>query len=329
MDLNRVRTFLAVVVEGTVHGAAGNLGYTPSAVSQQLHALQREVGLELLERHGRGLRLTAVGRRFAAEAEALLDQASRLNSLAADLRQGRTGSLTIMHLNSVGGAWIPQIAARMAEEFPALRLDFRLWEHSQGRGEDPDVEINLAGAWPQSAAATETYETRELLTEPYVVVLPAGHRLAGRPEVELEDLRQESWIDNTGTQGSCSRIVHDACAARGFSPPYRMETQGDGTAVAFVETGAGITLMPQLSFATARADLSKVAVARVVNPTPTRTLLVRTKRTLLNNPAVQRILQLLQEQTAVTTEHAEAVQEQQAALDYQGAHDEQKTMAIS
>ncbi|WP_044495226.1 hypothetical protein [Nesterenkonia massiliensis] len=67
----------------------------------------------------------------------------------------------------------------------------------------------------------------------------------------------------------------------------------------------------------------------MVNPTPTRTLLVRTKGTLLNSPAVQRILQLLQEQTAVTTEHAEAPQEQQAALDYQSAHDEQKAMAMS
>ncbi|WP_150462393.1 LysR family transcriptional regulator [Nesterenkonia ebinurensis] len=296
MDLTRLRTFRAVVAQGSVNKAAATLGYTTSAVSQQLQALQKETGLQLVERHGRGMRLTAVGRRFAEGTQPLLEQVSYATALAEDLRLGRTGSLSITHISSVGAAWMPGIVARLAQEFPELRLDLRLWELAD-ETDDPDVEIYIEDTDRRSTSPRQSsiYESYSLLTEPYVAVLPTGHRFVDRPQISLSELENETWVDNDLTQGPCREILLDACAASGFTPAFQVETQDHATAVAFVETGVGITVMPRLSYFSARADSERVAVRELVNPTPSRTIAVRTKSSLSSNPAVQRLLALLRQ----------------------------------
>lgn len=296
MDLTRLRTFRAVVAQGSVNKAASSLGYTPSAVSQQLHALQKETGLQLVERHGRGVRLTAVGRRFAEGAQPLLEQVSQVTALAEDLRLGRTGSLSINHISSVGAAWMPGIVAALSTEFPELRLGLRLWELAED-SHDPDVEIYIEETDRRSSGSSQAsvYESHSLLTEPYVAVLPARHRFVERSEISLSELESEIWVDNDVTNGPCRQILVEACAAAGFTPAFQVETQDHSTAVAFVEAGAGITVMPRLSYLSARGDSERLAVKELVNPTPTRTIAVRTKSSLAGNPAVQRLHALLRQ----------------------------------
>ncbi|GAB3843420.1 LysR family transcriptional regulator [Nesterenkonia populi] len=297
VDLTRLRTFRAVLADGSVHGAAAQLGYTPSAVSQQLQALQKEVGLDLLERNGRGLAPTALGRTFADEAERLLQEASRLEKLTQDLRGGRTGSLSVMHISSVGAAWMPGIVATLAREFPQLRLDLHLWELQHGtQARDVEVYIREAGASSSPHHQGDGYESEDLLTEPYVAVLPAAHPLASRREVSLPDLQEETWVDNDLTDGACRRILIDACAASGFIPAFQVETQDHATAVAFVEAGAGITVMPRLSYLSARANPDLVSVVELADPTPVRTIAVRAKKALAHTPPVLRLKVLLRSQ---------------------------------
>lgn len=295
LDLHRLRTFRAVVAAGSVNGAATNLGLTPSAVSQQLQILQRETGLELVVRRGRGIIPSAVGNRFADEAGALLEQATRLETLASDLRAGRTGSLVVSHLSSIGMAWMPSIAAQLSDEFPDLRLDLRLLEYSQGADQEADVEICVEHP---SSRARDGYDVEELLDDPYVVVLPANHPLAGQPEIALADLTGETWIDNDINRGLCRRVLLDACATKGFTPSFRLETQDYVAAVAFVETGIGISVMPELSFSTVKAAFPKVATARMVDPTPSRVLAARSRASQAQNPAVQRLLELLRKKVS-------------------------------
>lgn len=306
IDITRLRTFRAVVAEGSVNRAASNLGYTPSAVSQQIHALQKETGLQLIERNGRGIIATPIGLRFAQEAEPLLQQASRLDALASDLRVGRTGSLTISHISSVGGAWMPSVVSALVAEFPDLRLDLRLLELAQRSAETSDVVIDLAPAGTQelSPRAVRVPEpeggvlSETLVTEPYVVVMPPGHQFAGRPEVVLAQLRDEMWIDNTTLGGLCRQILLDACASCGFVPDFYVQANDDATAVAFVAAGIGITVMPRLSYDATGVDLHSIAVATIVDPTPARTITVSTKESVVNNLAVHRLLELLRIQAA-------------------------------
>ncbi|GAA3070995.1 MULTISPECIES: LysR family transcriptional regulator [Actinomycetes] len=290
IDLIRLRTFRAVLAAGSVHAAAESLGYTPSAVSQQLQALQKDTGLELFTRNGRGLAPTGVARRFAEEADRLLGQAARLEALAVDLREGRTGSLVISHIASVGVTWIPSVVAALSDEFRDLRLDLRLWEAVQGRDDDVDVEICVAH---RDLPARPGFDVEALLTEPYVAVVPRGHPLAGRQAVDLEELAVERWVDNDLTLGTCRLILLEACAAAGFTPGFQYETQDYGAAVALVAAGVGITVMPRLSFSSVRADPAQVVAVELGGTALRRTIVLRTRGSLCESPAVGTVRHVL------------------------------------
>ena len=101
IDLHRLRVFRAVVADGSINGAAATLGYTPSAVSQHLTALQRETGLSLIERQGRGVVPTAAGRAVAHEAGCVLERMAEFESFVADIRDGHTGRLSVCYLSLI------------------------------------------------------------------------------------------------------------------------------------------------------------------------------------------------------------------------------------
>jgi DNA-binding transcriptional LysR family regulator len=284
--------FRAVVAAGSINGAAAALGYTPSAVSQHLAALQKETGLILVEKRGRGIEPTAVGRTIAEEAAHVLEQLAELETLITDLRSGRVGSLSVSYFASAGAAWIPPIIAAITHEFPRLRVDLRLVELAHEGPGDPDVEIFVEGA---ASTSLRGYDIEPLLTEPYVVVLPRDHPLANREQVELSALRDERWVDNDVSRGPCRQAILDACSVAGFSPGFHIQTHDYPTAISFVAAGVGITVLPELGVGV----LPPQVVSRpLLNPTPMRTISVRTREAVRDNPAVLRIMDLLRERVA-------------------------------
>ncbi|GAA1882756.1 LysR family transcriptional regulator [Lapillicoccus jejuensis] len=292
LDLHRLRVFRAVVATGSVGGAATALGYSPSAVSQHVTALQRETGLALLEKHGRGIVPTDAGRRLAHESESVLDRLAELESVAADLRAGRSGRLTFAYVASAGTAWVPPVVATLDREFPDLRLDLRLVELDDGRL-DPDLEVVV-----EQAVGPRDAETEVLLEEPYVVAVPTGHRFAGRDEVALAELDGERWVDNDVVQGPCRQVVLDACAAAGIVPGFHVEAHDYPSALAFVAVGVGVTVLPRLGTVTMPDGVVAVPLAE---PAPRRRLVLRTRPSLREHPAVRRASELLRAAAARTT----------------------------
>lgn len=291
--MHRLRIFRAVVAAGSINGAAAALGYTPSAISQHLTALQKETGLMLVEKHGRGIEPTAVGRTLAEEAAHVLERLAELESLVTDLRTGRVGSLSVSYFASAGAAWIPPIIAAITQEFPRLRVDLRLVELAHDSSGDPDVEIYVEGA---ASTSLRGYEVEQLLSEPYVVVLPQEHPLATREQIDLGALRDERWVDNDVSRGPCRQAILDACSVVGFSPGFHIETHDYPTAISFVAAGIGITVLPRLGI----GNLPPGLVARpLINPTPMRTISVRTREAVRDNPAVVRIIELLRDRVVV------------------------------
>ncbi|MEI2820794.1 MAG: LysR family transcriptional regulator [Marmoricola sp.] len=188
IDLTRLRVFRAVLASGTVQAAAQHLGYSPSAVSQQLAALQRETGLTLLEKSGRGLAPTAAGQVLAQRSDEVMGALSRLETLAADLRDGRTGNVVIATVASVGESWIPKIAHTMREEFPEVVLTVDLNEHPMDASIQPDVDV--CTEHPEQAIVPRAgYRRVSIHTEPYVLVVPKTHRFAAEPQVAMSQLR--------------------------------------------------------------------------------------------------------------------------------------------
>ena len=290
LDIQRLRVFRAVVATGSVGGAASSLGYTPSAISQHLTALQRETGLALVERRGRGISPTAAGVALADGLGPFFAGLAEVESMVGDLRAGRVGTLTISYFASAGATWIPPVVAVLVREFPQLRLDLRLFELAGDSPVDADVEIFVDGASRGTGG-----QVIELLYEPYVVVLPEGHRLADRAQIPLAELRDEQWVDNDFSRGPCRQVVLDACAAAGFTPAFPIETHDYPTAVAFVAAGVGITVLPRLGTTMLPHGVRAVPV---VDPVPRRRILLRVKDALSGHPAVTRAVELLRGVTA-------------------------------
>ena len=295
VDVHRLRVLRAVVADGSVQGAAASLGYTPSAISQHLAALQRETGLALVEKAGRGITPTAAGVALADGAEPVFTRLAELDALVGDLRAGRVGTLSVSYFASAGAAWIPPVVATVAREFPRLRLDLRLEELADPEAGPPDVAIVVDGARPLETSGVRVHH---LVTEPYLVVVPAGSPLAAADRLDLATLREQVWVDNDVARGPCREAVLGACRAAGFTPVFHVETQDYPTAIRVVAEGLGITVVPRLGL----GDLPAGAVAvPLVRPTPTRSVSVRVRDVVADHPAVQRVLALLEERARGAT----------------------------
>ncbi|MDA3629585.1 LysR family transcriptional regulator [Saccharopolyspora sp. WRP15-2] len=290
LDLPRLRVLRAVVATGSIRASADALGYTPSAVSQQLASLQRETGLQLFERVGRGIEPTTAGQTLAAEAEPLFAAVSRLEGVVGDLRAGRIGSLSIGYFSTAGATWLPSIVAALRAEFPELRLELRLTELDAS---DPDIDIFVERPGTEHPPHVEV---RHLTDDPYLVVVRDDDPLAGRKEVPLAELAERHWVDNDFAAGACRQVLLEACAEAGYAPRFAVETRDYQTAIPFVATGIGITVIPRLGIGNLPAGLTAVPV---VAPAPMRRINVAVKKSIADHPAARRTVALLHELTAV------------------------------
>ncbi len=288
LDITRLHLLRTVIATGSLRASAAALGYTPSAASQQLASLQRQTGLRLVERVGRGLAPTAAGRALAEESARLFDELGRLDGVVADLRAGRVGSLSIGCVASVSATWLPPVVDVLRAEFPDLRLELRMTEFAEGQR---DIEIVIE----EPAAAGQA---RPLASDPYVVALREDDPLADRARVPLAELADRAWIDNEPSDGPCRRILLDACAQAGVVPRFQVQTPDYRTALSLVATGIGITVIPLLA---AVALPAGVLVRPLVDPTPIRRIGLVIRDSVAQHPAALRAVELF---TAVAREPA-------------------------
>ena len=138
LDVRRMQVLRAVITSGSITAAARNLGYTPSAISQQLSALEREAGTELLERVGRGVRPTPAGSLLSEHAETLSTELAKAEAALTELKEGRIGRVAIRYFATAGASLVPPAIAAVRREHPGVRLDLKLVEP-----DDPmaDVEV--------------------------------------------------------------------------------------------------------------------------------------------------------------------------------------------
>jgi DNA-binding transcriptional LysR family regulator len=267
LDVHRLRVFRSVVASGSIHGAAANLGYTSSAVSQHVAALQRETGLALVTRIGRGIEPTAAGRALAAEIDGVLTRLGEVESVVADLRKGRTGAMSVSYFASAGSAWMPRVVRALLREFPEIRLDLSLRDDLPANPADrADVQIIVD---QDGGHASPGMRFHHLLDDPFVAILPRGHPLAESKVVELAQLAGDRWVDNDFARGRCRNVLIEACRAAGFTPPFHVEAHDYATAIAFVNAGIGSTVVPELG--ATRLPPGVVAVS-LTCPTPVRSI---------------------------------------------------------
>lgn len=283
----------AVVTSGSVTAAATNLGYTPSAISQQIAALEKQAGLALLERVGRGVQPTAAGRLLTEHAAVISKNLAEAETALSDLREGRTGRLAIRYFATAGAALVPPALAKLRRDHPGVQVDLKLIDP-----EDPLPEVEAGRAdlaivvHPRQGPLRGGVRLIHLLDDPYRAVLPRGHRLAGKRVLDLADLADEPWIGNEWPAGPCLRVMIEACAAAGFSPNFVVESEDYATAQGFVAAGLGVSVIPQMGLGSRHPG---VVVRRLRHPEPVRPIHAAVRESSMSQPALCDLIEALRE----------------------------------
>jgi molybdate transport repressor ModE-like protein len=249
IDIRRLRVLRALADHGTVAAAAQALHLTPSAVSQQLAALEREVGQPIVERRGRGLVLAGTGEVLLEHAHALFAQLERAEADVAAHGRGELGTVVVGGFPTALALVASVAVGALADAHPRLRVELLDVDSPQCfaalAGEAIDVAISMDSA-SAPAADDPRFARRPLLDDPLDAVLPVGHALAGRGSIALDALAGETWV-GPGPGTSCLEVTLAGCAAAGFTPRLVHRTNDFGALMAFVAAGLGVALVPRLA----------------------------------------------------------------------------------
>ncbi|WP_026360368.1 LysR family transcriptional regulator [Amycolatopsis nigrescens] len=288
LDVRRMQVLRAVIISGSITAAARNLGYTPSAISQQLSTLEREAGTALLERVGRGVRPTPAGTLLSEHAETVSEQLAKAEAALNELKDGRGGRLAIRYFATAGARLVPPAVAALRREFPRVRLDLKLIEPGDPL---PEVECGRADVaivvLPRREPLAKNVSLVHLVDDPYRLVLPKGHPLEAKRVVDLAELAEEPWVGNEWPPGPCRDIMLDACAAAGFTPNFVVESEDYQTAQGFVAAGLGVALIPALGLGSPPPG---VQIRRLRRPEPLRAIHAAVAAHARDQPAVRHLL---------------------------------------
>ncbi|MEV6758317.1 LysR family transcriptional regulator [Streptomyces sp. NPDC051214] len=290
LDTRRMQVLRAVVTSGSVTAAARNLGYTPSAVSQQMAALEKEAGIALLERTGRGVRATDAGRLLTEYAVAIGKQLAEAETALAELRAGRTGRVAMRYFTTAGAKLVAPALAALRRAQPGVQVELKLSDPDDPLPAVRDRQADLAlVVRPRGQLGVEGVRFEHLLDDRYKAVLPAGHPLTAKQLLEMTDLADEPWVASE-SPGPCLDPILDACGSAGFSPDFVVESGDYATAQGFVAAGLGVSLVPELGLDTPH---SGVVVREVRHPVPLRSIHAAVRGPAPDRPAVGGLLNAL------------------------------------
>ncbi|MFJ7233573.1 LysR family transcriptional regulator [Streptomyces tendae] len=291
LDLQRLRALHAVSVHGTVGAAAAALGFTPSAVSQQIAKLERETRTVLLEREGRGVRLTDEAWQLVDAAAELLAIVERAETRLEERRGVPSGRLTIAAFASAARGLLPSVLADLAVRHPAL--DARLTEV------DPHLSVDLVAKGAVDLVVAHDWDIAPLPAPGGVeqapigedlcdLLVPEGHRLAGRTAVRRAELGGERWICQPP-----GRVCHDwlmrTLRGAGHEPDIVHQADENPTLVALVAAGLGVSLIPRLG----RGPLPAGVVEVPLDPMPVRRLYALWRTGAARRPAIAETVRTL------------------------------------
>jgi DNA-binding transcriptional LysR family regulator len=292
IDLVALQALMGIAERGTVGGAAEALGYTPSAVSQQVKRLERDLGLDLLERVGRGVVLTEQGRLLVTEGRRLLDQLEAVESHLDQTAGKLHGALRMAaHATAIRGLVAPALAD-LGVTAPAL--DITLVER------DPPDAVDLVVTGQVDLAVVHNWvgvplhmpaglDVREIGEDVADVLVNVSNPLSRRRSLTPEQLLDQRWAVTPAGTICHAWFVH---MFAGFSrtPDVRSWAPEFASHVALVEAGTAVALVPRLGRGALPANVVAVPVR---DPVPTRQLLVVTRATMASSPALNHIHQAL------------------------------------
>ncbi|GAA1678746.1 LysR substrate-binding domain-containing protein [Kribbella yunnanensis] len=251
-----MRSFVVVAEELNVGRAAVRLHLTQPSLSRQIAALERDLGVELFARVRKRFVLTAAGATFLAEAQDLLRRSDEAVRAAQRTQRGELGTLRLWFVQSATFEALPRLLGAFRAAYPEVVLELEsvttLRQTEALRDGRIDVGLMRPNAPAVGAPSTRIavvrlapdLESRVVSSDPVVVVLPAGHRLARRKRLRLAELAEEPFVFYSRPSGP---VVHDTllgfCRAVGFTPRIEQVAADVQTIVSLVAAGLGVSLL--------------------------------------------------------------------------------------
>ncbi len=295
LDMRRLRVLHAVSAYGSVTAAASALGYSAPAVSQQLAALEREVGLPLTERAGRGIALTPAATLLVAHTDALLTQLDAAEADLATLRDQVTGRVALAAFPSAAATVVAAAWAALARSAPHVQLGLEEMEPEESlpavlRGQADVAVAHEYDIFPRPL--DPLFERRNLLTDPVLLAVPDDFPSPDDRPVQLASLGKQAFLaPRLGT--ACAEMIQRACARAGFVPQVVARATDFHVLLSLVAAGAGVTLVPQLAAGPLPARVRLLAPAEPV----TRRIFTVSRRGGDRQPAVRVVLDALLDAT--------------------------------
>lgn len=246
VELRHLAALEAVAREGSFVRAAAQLGYTQSAVSQQIQTLERIVGERLVERPGgpRPVSLTEAGELLRRHAEAIVARLKAAEADLAALRSGEAGTLRVGTYQSVGARILPTLMRRFRDAWPLVEIRLAETAHDEellARVERGDLDLTFT----MLPTLEGPFEHAELMRDPYVVVVPAGSPLAAKRPLRVRELEGQPLIGYRRCRSV--ELAENHLRMRGVDPEIVFRTDDNGTVQGLVAAGFGIAVVPLLA----------------------------------------------------------------------------------
>jgi molybdate transport repressor ModE-like protein len=294
LDPRRLSVLLAIREHGGISSAARTLAFSPSAVSQQIAALERQLGVDLVDRTRRRARLTTAGHRLADHAEGVLGLLAAAETEVSGLSDAVGGTVGLGTIATLARTAVPGIVAELAHAAPQLRLWVEQVDRDKGvaavRRGDLDLVV-VDDRWSDEADAAgevpTSVEVVPVMSEPLVVAVPRAHHTTGG-KIALADLRGEQWIAISG--GEPSRLEL-AARSEGFEPIVTARVSDVDVALHLVRAGVGVSLVPE-SAARPRAHPPGVRFVAPIRPVH-RAVVAFVRRGGLGSPTIALVLSLV------------------------------------
>ncbi len=295
VELRHLVALCAVAEQGSIARAAGSLGFTQSAVSQQIAGLERAVGSPVVDRPGgpRPVELTPAGRLLVGHARAVLDRLALAGRELDELAAGRSGRLAVGTFQSVLVRLLPRLVGELVAETPDVELSVveADWPELLERvlSGELDVVFVIAGE------TDERFETVPVLEDPYLLLQPPSWPHDSGP-VPIGELAGVPLLGQA-VEDSCQRLIETGLREAGVIPRYVLRTDDNGAVQAMVRAGLGAAVMPRLA---ADLDDPEVQVRELRPELPRRRIELAYRRGRTLSAAARRFVELARRVGAAT-----------------------------
>ena len=241
METARLRAFVETADKGSVKAAADSLGYTPSAISQLITALEKELGITLFMRSQKGMKLTAEGTEMLPLVRSYLTHEEEIYTFAAELKGVTKGKLTIASYPSIATTWLPEIVRRFKNDYPGIQISLMESIKSDIFHHFEQNEADLAFL---AYSEPMPYEWIPLTETNVIAAVPEDHRLADAGKFPLAECESDDFI--MGSWGKEMEII-EILDRNNVHPEIKYTTYDTPATLAMVRMGLGISFVNELS----------------------------------------------------------------------------------